>query len=132
MNLFYQYLNFNQFVKGPCYAGLSFYGFTTFIFNTGERIKEESEMMKESEFYEILDKVERLNDATDGYYPTVEELKMHGIEESPTKFVPIIAYFSADPFNKQDIECKSSKDYLELVDYCKKLLPTIELEEENN
>lgn len=86
-------------------------------------------MMKENEFYDICDKVECLKDATDGYFPTVDELKAHGVEEDASNFVHLIAYFASDPFNRDDIECKNTKDYKELVDFCKKILPTIKLDE---
>lgn len=83
--------------------------------------------MKESEFYELLERVERLEDATDGYFPTVEELIANGVEKNPEKFIPLLSYFSTDPFTRNHIEGAETKDYLDTVTFCKKLLYKLDL-----
>lgn len=61
-------------------------------------------------------------DMTDGWFPTVEELKNHNVEDKFLKFMSIICYFSIDPFKKIEHPDKEDFDYKETVKYCKKIL----------
>lgn len=82
--------------------------------------------MKESTFYELEDFVQKLQNVTNGYYPTVATLKAHKVEEKIEKYLPIIMYFASDPLRKEIKE----EQYKETVKYCKTLTTTVELEEE--
>lgn len=86
--------------------------------------------MTEQNFYRMLDIAEAFNDVSEGYYPTVEELKAHDVENNIDKFLVILAYFASDPFTKQDIEGKHDEEYLKTVKYSKKLLYNYSLKTE--
>lgn len=83
--------------------------------------------IKEKEFYRMCDIVEDMGDVVNEYYPTVEELEEHRVRERIDKFLPLLAYYAADPF--ADLEIHTEPDYQKTVKYCKKLLYTLELEE---
>lgn len=78
--------------------------------------------MTEENFYDLEDKVEELNDVTSGYYPTVEELKKNHVDTHPEQFIPILLYFSEDPFKRNKRVEKDNPDYKELVTFSKKTL----------
>ena len=85
--------------------------------------------MKEKDFYRLCEIVEDMGDIVNEYYPTVEELKAHRVQERIEKFLPLLAYYAADPFKDTDSENNMQEDYKETVKYCKKLLYTLELDE---
>ena len=82
--------------------------------------------MKEEQFYKACDKVDGLpKDFTGGYYPTVEEIKKHNIRNDIKRYLPIIMYFSTNPYSGTDKE--DEEEYIKTVTYCKNLLNEIEL-----
>ena len=83
--------------------------------------------MKEREFYDKCDVFEGVEDPTNGYYPTVEELRDHGCDETPEKFANLLIYFSSDPFTRQNIEITDEREYRETVEYCKEKLLQVNL-----
>ncbi len=86
-------------------------------------------MMTENEFYGMCDALEDSTNLTDGYYPTVEELKEKGVEEDVERYAPILLYFSSDPFTREKIDGYTTNEYKEMVQYCKELVGRIELTE---
>lgn len=85
--------------------------------------------MTEEEFYNLEDKVDELGDVTSGYYPTVEELKKSHVDIHPEQFIPILLYFSEDPFKRNGRIEKDNPDYRELVTFSKKTLYGLDFEE---
>lgn len=82
--------------------------------------------MKEEQFYKVCDKVDMLpKDFTEEYYPTVEEIKKYNIRNDIKRYLPIIMYFSTNPYSGTDIE--DEEEYIKTVAYCKNLLDEIEL-----
>ncbi len=68
-------------------------------------------------FEEKLDIVERISkDTTRGWYPTVAQMREHGVEEDLEKFSYLILFFASNPFNLPD-----DKEYKETVSYCTSL-----------
>lgn len=90
-------------------------------------MKTSSGKMKEKDFYRMCDIIEEMGDVVNEYYPTVEELEEHHVRERISKFLPLLAYYAADPF--AELEIHAEPDYQETVKYCKKLLYTVELDE---
>ena len=86
--------------------------------------------MKERDFYKMCDIVEEFGNVTDNYYPTVEELKKHDVEKNIEKFLPLLTYFSTDPFERHDLEEKFDKEYKDTVRYCKKIMYKLEIKED--
>ena len=60
----------------------------------------------------------------DNYFPTVEEMKKHNIQGNPEKYMPMIIFFSEDPFKRLGIELSEDEEesYMETVKYAKKLV----------
>ena len=85
-------------------------------------------MLKYEEFMKLLDIVEEFNEVTNGYFPTVEELKAHKVEEHINEFLPILAYFASNPFERMGIDKKDDARYKETVSYCKRLAYQVEIE----
>lgn len=83
--------------------------------------------MSEEEFYHMEDAMENFGDVTAGYYPTVNELKRAHAEEHPEKYIPLLLYFSDDPFKRLGRKEKNDHDYKELVSFAKRLLYKVEL-----
>lgn len=83
--------------------------------------------MKEKDFYELQDKVEKLKDVTDGWFPTVDELKRYGEDNLKTNYIELLSYFASDPFKREQNPDYFSEKYKETVKYCKKLLYNIRL-----
>lgn len=83
--------------------------------------------MSEEDFYNLEDKVGTLGNVTDSYYPTVDELKKSGVDRHPDRFVPILMFFSEDPFTRLGLEDADNKDYKDLVGYSRKLLYRVSL-----
>ena len=90
-------------------------------------MKNNTNKMKEKDFYRMCEIIEEIGDIVNEYYPTVEELQENHVQERLDKFLPLLAYYSADPF--KDTTISAEPDYQETVKYCKKLLYNIELEE---
>lgn len=84
--------------------------------------------MNEDEFYKMLDIVEQFSDVTSGYYPTVEQLQSHKVEEMGETSLPFLAYYASDPLKKAGLPDADVKEYRDAVAYCKKLLAEVELE----
>ena len=59
---------------------------------------------------------------TDGYYPTVEDLKAHGVEENAEKYRVILAYYASDPLTRTKHEYANDQPYKDVVRYCKMLM----------
>ena len=83
--------------------------------------------MREREFYDKCDVFEGMEDPTNGYFPTVEELRDHGCDENPDKFANLLIYFSSDPLTKQGVEITDEKEYQDTVSYCKRKILEVEL-----
>ncbi len=84
----------------------------------------------ESDFYKVCDYVDGINkDITNGYYPSVDELKEKNIENDIRLFLPIIAYYGSNPFKRLGLEEADFDSYKELVKYCETLLSSIQLTE---
>ena len=80
-------------------------------------------MLREKELYKICDTMEEVAvNLTDGWYPTVQELKDHNVEGNPEKYTPIISFFSSDPFTRMSIPGAEEEEYRDTVKFCKKLL----------
>lgn len=83
--------------------------------------------MKEEQFYQLLDIWEESpGNITDGYYPTVEELKKCDIENKIEKYANIISYFASDPYKNTDVD-RDDEEYQRTVKCCTKLLYKIKL-----
>ena len=80
--------------------------------------------MKEKQFYEICDTMGKLveENITEGYFPTVEELKANRFDKKVEEYLPFLAYFAADPYKKVTMENDEREKYEEMVIYVKKLL----------
>ena len=88
--------------------------------------------MSEDRFYQMLDIVEgdKFNDSTEGYFPTVDELKFWDVENKLDKYKVIVAYFANDPFYGKNLGSEERDEaYRKTVMYCKSLLTEIELTE---
>ncbi len=84
--------------------------------------------IKEKDFYNICDFAEGIkNDFTNGYYPSVQELINKGVENNIDIYLPILAYFSSNPFKRLGMEEAEDEDYKELVRYCSHLISSIPL-----
>ena len=83
--------------------------------------------MDEEKFYNMCDIVESFNDVTGGYYPTVEELRAHNVEDNMETSLPFITYFASDPLRRAGSSDAEDKDYQETVKYCKMLMSRVEL-----
>ncbi len=82
-------------------------------------------MVKESEFLKMCDIVDELRTLTDGYYPTVDELKAHKVEENIEKYLLILVYYANDPLTRAGSDTCKEEDYKETVSYCKRLVYTV-------
>lgn len=82
--------------------------------------------IEEAYFYEVLDFIDKViadkEDITEGWWPTIEELELNKVADNMQKFLPLIAYFSADPWKGLSHADEKDPDYIELVGYCKKLI----------
>lgn len=85
--------------------------------------------MKEQKFYRMCDIAESSGDETNGYLPTVDELKAHHVDTNIPKYMALLIYFASDPFTRLGMPDKNDPEYKETVKYAKKLLYTVELEE---
>lgn len=89
--------------------------------------------LKEEIFFMDMDIAESLGNITNDYYPLVEELKMKGIVENNIevlkKYEPFILYFASNPFKREGLSFSTEREYIETVEYCKKLIPHIPVEE---
>ena len=85
--------------------------------------------MNEREFYTLCDMAEESGDETNGYFPTVNELKAHHVEDNLPKFLALLIYFASDPFARLGMPDKNDPEYRETVKYAKKLLYTVNLED---
>ena len=86
--------------------------------------------MKEQDFYQMCDIAESSNDETNGYFPTVDELKAHHVDANMLKYMALLFYYASDPFTRLDMPDKNDPEYQETVKYAKKLLYGINLEVE--
>lgn len=80
--------------------------------------------MEESKFYDICDAMEKVEVTTDHYFPTVEEIKEHDVENNLEKYLPMLIFFSEDPFAREGIELDEfeEKEYKEMVSYVKRII----------
>lgn len=79
--------------------------------------------MKEKELYKISEMVEEaMDDLTEGWYPSVEELDDHKVVENPEKYVAILSYFASNPFKRLGLVSAEEEDYKQTVKHCKQLL----------
>lgn len=78
--------------------------------------------MAEDRFIEMCEFMTAKNfgDPADGYYPTVEELKAHNVEENVEKYKYFLAFLANDPY--ADTCIASEEEYIETVRYCKKVI----------
>lgn len=81
--------------------------------------------MKEDKFFEMCDIMEEEAEmAYDKYFPTVDEIKSHNVEQNLEKYLPMLLYFSNDPFEKEGIELDENEQdaYYEMIDYVNELI----------
>ncbi len=78
--------------------------------------------MKSDDFDRLLDIMDELCDATDGYYPTVEEMEDHHVKEEINSYLVLLAYMASDPFRRAEIEPDDTEEYKASVSYCRNLL----------
>ncbi|MBP3279323.1 MAG: hypothetical protein J6M44_10250 [Butyrivibrio sp.] len=84
--------------------------------------------MKESAFYDVIDKMEEIDvDTTKGYYPTIADLEEYKVEQDIDLFLPILAYYASDPFKRMNIKPDNPNEYKATVKYCKDVLSRIKL-----
>ena len=86
--------------------------------------------VKESDFLKMCDIVNELREFTDGYYPTVEEMKAHKVEENIEKYLLILVFFAEDPLTKLGHASSQEADYKETVSFCKRLIYKLDFEED--
>jgi hypothetical protein len=88
--------------------------------------------MKESEFYEMLEKIEEVDKSTTaGWYPTVDELREYGITENgiPEPCQYMLAFFSTDPYKDRPMSGKDRKEYSTMVKYARDITPRFKCED---
>lgn len=84
--------------------------------------------MTVKEFERLNDRIDGINeDVTDGYYPTVSELTASHVDRHPENFIPLLLYFSGDPFGKLEKDEAENEDYKQLVSFSKRLLYSLNL-----
>ncbi len=85
--------------------------------------------MKASQFYQLCDMIDSLDkEITNMYFPTVNELKNHHVEKDIRKFLPILLFFSNNPFKNSDfIGDEDRESYEEMVKYVNELISEIKL-----
>ena len=88
--------------------------------------------IKEADFNLMCDIMDELDDVTEGYFPTVEELSSHNVEENIQEFLPILTYFASDPFKRQGLPDVDNEEYKGTVSYCKRLLYNLDFADEQN
>ena len=82
--------------------------------------------MEEKKFYKLCDKIEELpDDFTKGYYPTVEELENHKVQDNLEEYLPIILYISKNPYKDKYVE--NEEEYQKSVKYCRDLVSKFKL-----
>lgn len=86
--------------------------------------------MRAEEFDRLYETWDQNNmDITNGYYPTVTELKQYSVENQLEKYANILTYFASDPFSKLYPSRSKDEDYQEMVNYCNKILYGLEITE---
>lgn len=84
--------------------------------------------MTEDRFNMFLDIADGLSDETDGYFPTVDEMMRHHVEEDIKKrndrYTPILIYLSSDPFSDtyRGRNDGVGEDYRDAVKYARDVL----------
>ncbi len=86
-------------------------------------------MITEQKFEDLHAAVEKLDNFTEGYYPTVKTLKLYNAEDNLEKYLPFLLYLSLDPYADNE-EISQREDYREMVKYVKKLLYNLDIEYE--
>ena len=82
-------------------------------------------------FYRICDVAEEIEDnITNNYYPKVAEIDQNIANYGLEKQIITLAYFASNPFRRMNIALADEEDYIATVDYCKKKLTEIPLDEE--
>ena len=83
----------------------------------------------ESSFYSILSVIESMQDVSfvDGYYPTVDQLKIYRIDKNIPKYLHMLLFYATDPFGRTGAVEKDEEEYKKLVRYCKTLTAEVSL-----
>lgn len=83
--------------------------------------------VKEERFYKTMDYVRELGDFTDGFYPTVQQMKRTKMHLYPERFLVMILYLSSDPFKGKVFSPLEYEEYREVVQFAKELSSKIPL-----
>ena len=87
--------------------------------------------ISEKKFYEICDIMEELAkenpNRTNDYFPTIEVIKLHRMDQKVEEYLPFLAYFSSNPLKNTPMEDDERKEYEAMVKYVKELISKIEL-----
>lgn len=83
----------------------------------------------ERSFYNILSAIESMQDVSfvDGYYPTVDQLKIYWIDRNIPKYLHMLLFYATDPFGRTGADEKDEEEYKKLVRYCKSLTAKVSL-----
>ena len=70
----------------------------------------------------ILEAVEKIDNVTNGYFPTVEDLENHNVNKDIVGNLFVLAYYASNPFQRLSLPEAEDADYKETVKYCRNLL----------
>ncbi|MBO4847219.1 MAG: hypothetical protein J5525_13115 [Lachnospiraceae bacterium] len=83
--------------------------------------------VKEDAFYNLCDAAESVDSRLLGnYFPTVEELIAHKIDQFPARFLPTIVYFAQDPYKDKEMSDEAREEYDKTVQYLKKFISELD------
>lgn len=82
------------------------------------------QMKFEDRVMEMYDVTENIKVTNDRYFPTVEEMVEHNVEKNIQKYLPMLVFFSEDPFRRDGIELEEEEQekYDAMVSYVKKIM----------
>lgn len=87
-------------------------------------------MMTEKNFFDMLDFGTELSiKFTNGYFPTVQELKNLGVDKNPEQHIVLLSFFANDPLKERiaTADEKWVEAYKASVKFCNDLLAHIEI-----
>ena len=74
----------------------------------------------EKMFYEVFDMMDEIP-ASElcGYFPKVSELVKYHVKNDIRRFLPILIFFSNNPYNKEMLDDDDMEEYNKTLDYCR-------------
>ena len=81
----------------------------------------------ENDFFYMCDVVDMIPPMEDKYFPRIEELKKHNVEDNLDNFLPMLIYYSNDPLKNTDMDTVTKEEYRKSIKYIKKIIYGIDL-----